>query len=1221
VLGTGGYGVVYAAFDRRRSERVALKTLRYPDPSVLVRFKREFRSLAGLSHPNLVSLYDLVSQDGVWFFTMELVEGHDLMARLRPRAQMPDAQINVATATESGSRLSNATMRRQPTPPPDMRELRLVFRQLAEAVDYLHDAGKLHRDLKPSNILVDHSGRAVVLDFGLVSDAAPQQTASNAIIGTPSYMSPEQGKGVPLTAASDWYSFGVVLYQALTGCLPITGGSAIEVLLEKCIRDPVFPSALVDGLPSDLDILCMRLLDRDPRHRAGANEVLAAFESTVSKSSRDAGTRRRSLVGRDDELASLEGALADAQNGRIVTVYVHGESGIGKSALAQGFLDRVRPRALILSARCYERESVPYKALDGVIDALSRHLGRMPPHEFRRVAPPTFAALARIFPALDDAELPLPRSVEWLSPAADPHEARRRAFSALEQLLSTLSEHRPVVMLIDDLQWGDVESGVLLNELIHSRAQMSVLLVLCFRPDADNCPSLAALPVPHADGVPDVRRIALSGLQPADAARLIRELSPARADVADDIVRETDGNPFFIEELVQYGDLWLAPSSTRSYEHVLRERYQRLSREATIMLALVAVAGRPVADSVILAAAGEAGSRKALAMLIAEKLLRPVGESGDYLMVFHDRIREWIMSTLPPDEHRHAHRVLAGALEALGGAAPETLAQHYEGAGDLPAVAHYSALAADGAVAALAFDRAAHLYRRAIDIRANAGTGDDAEREIRPLRVKLAAALANAGHGAAAAEQYLLASDRADLHQRLEWQRCAAEQLLHSGHIDRGLSVLGSVLQAVGLRLPTPFGRVPFELLWRRALVRMHGVRWRRRAAADLPEDALLRIDACSSAATGLALVDIARGSVLQSQNLLLAMHAGEPSRIAKALAMEAGYQSTSGPRGQRRSRRLIRLARQLSEQIDDPEALGRTLVMAAGSAWNAGRWIESRDYARQAIALLLQRGQGLMWERDTANIFHVESLRWSGAWREMKESVGGVLTDAQQRGDLYVEAIVRMHCGSCVLLADDRPDEARAGLSILQRWSTEGFHVEHLVETHNQVEIALYQGNAGRAAAVIEERWPALASSLLLRVEALRIQMRSLRARAALAAAFDSSGGARAKWARIAAEQQRALHREPAFWAKPLVLLIDASAAALDGGVERAATLLDQAESAARAADMTLHAAAASRARGVLLAGDNGRALIAQADAAMAVEGIVAPSRLASVFVPAIRA
>src|SRR5262249_15221047 len=157
---------------------------------------------------------------------------------------------------------------------------------------------------------------------------------------------------------------------------------------------------------------------------------------------------------------------------------------------------------------------------------------------------------------------------------------------------------------------------------------------------------------------------------------------------------------------------------------------------------------------------------------------------------------------------------------------------------------------------------------------------------------------------------------------------------------------------------------------------------------------------------------------------------------------------------------------------------IGLTHAMAAARAWNLGQWTSCNEQARQAVAILRDRCRGVTWERDTANIYELDSLRWMGAWAEMQRLLPPLLEDARARGDLHAEMILRLHCGTCAALARDDPDAARDGLRTLDRWSNVGFHLAHLIELHNQVETALYCGDGASALRFVDRQWPDLRRS-----------------------------------------------------------------------------------------------------------------------------------------------
>jgi serine/threonine protein kinase len=389
-LGQGAMGIVYEAIDRQRKERVALKTLHNFDAAGLYQFKQEFRTLADVLHPNLVHLHELVAGDrDEVFFTMELVEGTNFLEYVhKPGTPRTDYESESRGVEPTGIRRAS---QRPPssqgieTDPPRLSsaqfdKLRPALGQLVQGLQALHGAGKLHRDIKPSNVLVTPEGRVVILDFGVATELRRRagDNANEGPVGTITYMAPEQSAGDAPIAASDWYSVGAMLYEAMVGRPPFYG-SAVEVLALKNTTTPVAPSARVQGVPADLDALCMALLDPEPAARPTGPDILRRLGATFSdhpSSAPPAGSEATALVGRERQLGELRAAFEATRAGRSIAVRVSGLAGLGKTALVNRFFDAIESEfeVLVLRGRAYERESVPYKAVDMVIDALSHHL-------------------------------------------------------------------------------------------------------------------------------------------------------------------------------------------------------------------------------------------------------------------------------------------------------------------------------------------------------------------------------------------------------------------------------------------------------------------------------------------------------------------------------------------------------------------------------------------------------------------------------------------------------------------------------------------------------------------------------------------------------------------------------------------------------------------------------------------------------------------------------
>ncbi|HET7451225.1 MAG TPA: serine/threonine-protein kinase, partial [Thermoanaerobaculia bacterium] len=512
-IGAGGMGVVYEAIDNERSARVAVKTLPHADAEALLRFKQEFRNLTDVTHPNLAALYELFSSGGEWFFSMELVEGTDFLTAIGRRDAGELETTDRIASPEEISRTPTeafspdvfgrgaASRKGSPLPPGMVPALRDALRQLVEGLTALHDAGKIHRDIKPSNVLVAGDGRVVILDFGLTSglrDELERPESRGLISGTAAYMAPEQSAGRPLTAACDWYAVGVMLYEALTGKLPVDG-SVREILLAKQLAEPGPPSSVVSDVPEDLDELCGRLLRLDPADRPDGRAILALLDRTRRPAdplaSRGEGPVRPAFIGRQRHLAALQDAFARVRDGHPTAIFVHGRSGAGKSFLVEEFLEGIESAcgALALRGRCYEAEWVPYKGIDSLVDDLSRHLAELPKAEVAAILPRDVRALVRMFPVLrrvEAVEEAPGREVE----IPNQQELRRRAFRAVKELLARVGDRRPLVLAIDDLQWGDLDSSALLSELLRPPDPPILLLLGIYRSEyAAASPSLQRL--------------------------------------------------------------------------------------------------------------------------------------------------------------------------------------------------------------------------------------------------------------------------------------------------------------------------------------------------------------------------------------------------------------------------------------------------------------------------------------------------------------------------------------------------------------------------------------------------------------------------------------------------------------------------------------------------------------------------------------------------------
>ena len=1252
-LGSGGMGIVYEAHDRETDKVLALKALTRTEAADIFRFKREFRALADVSHPNLVSLYEFMSDGQFWFFTMELVRGVTFIEYVRPgfRARRnqnsgvatllkstedseagadheaetielePDSLQPVSAGDSSVAR-SDATVSRADSSKLDLPRLRSALRQLVEGLHGLHETGKLHRDIKPSNVLVTRDGRVVILDFGLVAEVeGKDEHDSLSFAGTPDFMSPEQGAQFPITKASDWYSVGVMLYQALTGRLPFKG-KYFEVIMDKQKLDPPAPVELAPEIPTDLNELCVRLLRRKPEDRPSGREVLRFLGHGTTGPLTPALAEKHTLItslpfiGRERHLNKLTEAFDATQLGHTVTVYIHGSSGMGKTALVRHFVDQIRDqegRAVILEGRCYERESVPYKALDGVVDSLNQYLMSLPDAKVAALVPREASALARLFPVMlqVDSVFNSPQREE----IPDPLILRRRAFAALRELLGRISDRQPLVLWIDDLQWADADSTALLEDLLRPPDAPPLLLLASFRTeDIVAKPFLQSL-LEHT-GTTTQRELRVAELSSAEAREVVQALLsselPIGSHIVESIVKEARGNPFLLEQLARYAattDHEATSGVTLSV--MLEARIRHLPKGARRLMATLAVAGRPINPEVAYQAAGLTGDELPLISSLRSAQFLRSGGSKFGVELYHDRIRETLLSRLERAKIKQIHRRLAQTLEARGIDDPEALFEHYLGADERVRAATHAAAAAKKADVALAFDRAAIFYRRALELAPTRGA------DLVELKIGLAESLVNAGRPAEAAEAFLDLAQDTSASRRLDFKRRAAEQLLMGGHVKEGLEVFNSVLSAAGFKLASGPRRALFSLLLRRLQIRLRGLNFVERDPSLIPEADLFRIDICWAIAAGLGAVDLIRGADFQSRHLLLALRAGEPYRVSRAMSFEAAQTASAGGPARKRALKIAQQAEALARKVDHPHAIGLSLWANGVSAYLVGHWKQAAELCEEAAEVLRDRCTGVTWELATAQRFMLSALLYLGELGEVSRRVPGLLTAALEQGNLLATTDLRTRL-NLIWLADDDPDRARNEvIEAMKAWPQEGFHLQHYTSMLALAQIELYTGDAEVAWKHIKGQWQALKDSMLLRLQILRVEAAHLQARIALASASFSNQKKRESLFRIAEKQARVIAKENMSWSDPFVPLARGGIASGRGDKTQAAALLAEAVEGFELADMALYAAVARRQLGHVVGGERGAELIAEADEWMARQNIKNPALMTRMLAP----
>jgi eukaryotic-like serine/threonine-protein kinase len=713
-LGRGGMGVVYRAHDTLLARDVAVKLLNLSVPgsegsAVRARFLREAQAAARLSHPHIVAVYDAgetflpETTSPLPFIVMELIAGKPL----------PDL---LPIPLEAGLE---------------------IVRQICAALVEAHAAGIIHRDLKSANVLLTPNKTAKLVDFGLAHvSAASQLTVEGAIMGTVAYMAPELIQGQPATFASDLYAFGVLLYEVAAGRQPFVAEHLAALFSQHLYAPVVPPSTYQDKIPPALDRLILRLLSKQPADRpASASDVLQTLENLASPELvpqpelplLDRIARGR-LVARAEETAVANRLWQQAMKGDGQTLLISGEPGIGKTRLVQELKVQAEiNRARSLWAECYAEGSAPYAPIMQILTQIFQNgaLAAVDLPEYAANGLLTIApALQPLFPDLSPTRL------------QEPQAEQQRLLDSVLALLTLLAEQTPLLLVVDDAHWADSAGLNLLRYLARRGRGLRLLLVLTYREvELNEARALHEL-LFDLQRERLATRLKLNRLTLAQTGELLatlftEEITP---EFLQGIYRETEGNPFFVEEvckaLIESGQLsrqdgrWRRPSDMadmripQSVRLAIESRLVRLPASVQEVLRLAAVFGRKFEFDLLCQVADldEDDLIEALEQAERAQLIREVSAGGGGLFSFaHALIPTALVEGLSGLRRRRLHRRVAAVIEDRNPHDYEALAHHYAAAADEERAILYYGRAGERALVVCANEDAERHYRAALE--------------------------------------------------------------------------------------------------------------------------------------------------------------------------------------------------------------------------------------------------------------------------------------------------------------------------------------------------------------------------------------------------------------------------------------------------------------------------------------------------------------------------
>ncbi len=734
-LGAGGMGEVYRVYDTRLNRNVALKFLPVhliKEISHRSRFMQEAQAAAQLNHPNIVTIYEVGEFDGRPFIAMEYLEGETLKSILKHKSLSPEAVIE-------------------------------IMREIASGVAAAHSGGIIHRDLKPDNIMISADHRVKIMDFGLAHQISSRNnlTRTGSVMGTPHYMSPEQIQGEQLDPRTDIFSLGIIFYELLAGSRPFDGDYHLAVLYAIVNHQPQPLEELAPFAPTELVSIAMKCLAKQKEERFHNGEVLFAELRSIGQQTTPVQTPRlqfistdqnllsvqQEMVGREAIVAKITDQLRQVLAGHGATIFASGEAGIGKSRFASAISGIARSHGMnVLHGRClYEEGQLPYHPF---ASALKSAFIRVDDHFLASLTAKGKTHGVDLTPLI-----PVIKSFLNISSDSITLLNKEQLWDAVLSLLSVIATERPILLIIDDLQWADKPTLALFSYLARSSSSLPIMLVGLHREEErregqTDSGSLEQITRQlRIDNIADM--IELKRFTMQETVQLLVNLHEGEAidpRFAQAVYDRSLGNPLFSIELVKLlrannrvelvNGTWRLTDTARALpvpqrvQDVIINRLEGIGGELRELLEFASCEGESF-PSDILVGCLKRNRIEVLKILQALEKEHALIRHKEHLYYFdHPLIREVLYDGILPELREEYHRLIADWLierHAKDREYASRIAHHLLASRQNQQAVTYLLLAADQAKELYALENASGFYQKALTL--VSGTSANASEE------------------------------------------------------------------------------------------------------------------------------------------------------------------------------------------------------------------------------------------------------------------------------------------------------------------------------------------------------------------------------------------------------------------------------------------------------------------------------------------------------------